>query len=78
MKVIVFPNDGTLPDLPNDRLRIATFIGTADQTLAYAARIVPTGVPFLITDSGEVPEDRTFRNAWTADFSKPDGYGGQE
>lgn len=44
-----------------------------------ARKDVPTGVPYKIIDASEIPTDRTFRNAWEADFSSPDGYGiGQE
>ena len=36
---------------------------------------VPAGAPYLIlTDDSEIA-DRTFRDAWEADFSNPDGYG---
>ena len=36
---------------------------------------VPAGLPYLIlTDLTEIT-DRTFRDAWEADFSNPDGYG---
>lgn len=40
-----------------------------------ARKDVPAGIPFLIVDAEEIPSDRTYRNAWTADFSEPDGYG---
>lgn len=40
-----------------------------------AQKDVPTGVPYLIIDSSELPADREFRDAWQADFSNPDGYG---
>ena len=36
---------------------------------------VPSGVPYLIIDSSELPADTEFRDAWQADFSNPDGYG---
>jgi hypothetical protein len=36
---------------------------------------VPAGVPYLIVDAADIPSDRSFRNAWEADFSNPDGYG---
>ena len=36
---------------------------------------VPAGVPYLIVSEDDIPSDRTFRNAWEADFSNPDGYG---
>ena len=39
------------------------------------AKDIPTGVPYLVVDSGDIPEDRTFRDAWSADFSNPTGYG---
>jgi hypothetical protein len=29
-----------------------------------AAKDVPAGVPFRIVDAADIPEDRTFRNAW--------------
>jgi hypothetical protein len=36
---------------------------------------VPAGVPYLIVSEDDIPSDRTFRGAWEADFSNPDGYG---
>ena len=38
-------------------------------------RDVPAGVPYLIVSADDIPTDRTFRDAWEADFSNPDGYG---
>ena len=29
-----------------------------------AAKDVPTGKPYKIVDVADIPEDRTFRNAW--------------
>lgn len=40
-----------------------------------ARKDVPAGVPYLIVADETVPDDRTFRGAWTADFSSPDGTG---
>lgn len=40
-----------------------------------ARKDVPAGVPFMLVDDGALPQDRTFRGAWEADFSEPDGYG---
>jgi hypothetical protein len=34
---------------------------TAEQ---IAAKDVPAGVPFRIVEATDIPEDRTFRNAW--------------
>ncbi len=36
---------------------------------------VPAGVPYIIVDESEIPTDRTFRSAWEADTSNPDGHG---
>ena len=36
---------------------------------------VPAGTPYLIVEDAEIPTDRSFRDAWEADFSNPDGYG---
>lgn len=41
-----------------------------------ASKDVPDGIPFLLVDESDIPSDREFRAAWTADFSVPDGYGG--
>lgn len=76
MKVILFPNNGALPDIPPERLRLARFGATDEEASAHALSIVPAGVPFLVVDESDVPADRTYREAWEADFSTPDGLGG--
>ena len=40
-----------------------------------AAKDVPAGAPYRIVTTDDIPSDRTFREAWEADFSDPDGYG---
>lgn len=40
-----------------------------------ARKDVPAGVPYKIIDAADVPTDRTFRSAWEADISNPDGVG---
>lgn len=40
-----------------------------------AIKRVPIGKPFKIVDVSDIPSDRTFRNAWEADMSSPDGVG---
>jgi hypothetical protein len=40
-----------------------------------AAKDVPEGKPFKIVDVADIPSDRTFRGAWEADFTNPDGVG---
>lgn len=40
-----------------------------------ARKDVPANVAYKIVDVADVPSDKTFRNAWEADFSSPDGHG---
>lgn len=40
-----------------------------------AKKDVPVGVPYLILDASELPQEPAFRAAWVVDFSNPDGYG---
>ena len=54
---IIFPNDegGVSVIIPAD----------CDLTIEeIAAKDVPAGKPFEIVDVSDIPEDRTFRNAW--------------
>jgi len=69
MKLAIFPNETTISVLvpaPNCELSLKE----------VCVKDVPTGVPYRIIDSSELPADREFRNAWEADFTNPDGYGG--
>ncbi len=64
-KIIYPTNDG-----------IAVIHPTGELPFAEVCRKdVPAGVPYVVIDESEIPTDRTFRNAWQADFSNPDGYG---
>jgi hypothetical protein len=52
---------------PTDDGGVAVIIPAAECSLsieAIAAKDVPTGKPFKIVDVSDIPEDRTFRNAW--------------
>lgn len=40
-----------------------------------ARKDVPAGIPFLIVGADDLPADPQYREAWTADFSEPDGVG---
>jgi hypothetical protein len=40
-----------------------------------ARKDVPFGVSYKIVDTADVPSDRTFRDAWEADMTQPDGVG---
>jgi len=69
MKLAIFPNETTISVLvpaPNCELSLEEI----------CVKDVPTGVPYRIIDSSELPADKEFRNEWEADFTNPDGYGG--
>jgi hypothetical protein len=69
MQAIICPNDqgGIAVIIPAPNCGIPLFeIGRKD---------VPAGIPFRIISASAIPQDRTYRKAWTADFSAPDGYG---
>ena len=63
---------------PNDQGGIAIIIpapGCGIPLEEIARKDVPAGVPFRIIPASAIPTDRTYREAWTADFSAPDGHG---
>jgi hypothetical protein len=52
---------------PTDDGGVAVIIPAAECGLSIeeiAAKDVPAGKPFKIVDVADIPEDRTFRNAW--------------
>ena len=53
---------------PSDDGGVAIIIPT--ESLDLAMKDIPAGKPYKIIDAADVPADRTFRNAWTADFSE--------
>lgn len=57
------PNGSLSVIIPSGELSI---IDTAEKD-------VPAGLPYLIVEDDVVPSDRSFRDAWEADFSNPDG-----
>ena len=68
MKRIIYPNN-------SGGISIITPV---DDTLSIeyiAAKDVPAGLPFLIVEHTDLPQDRSTRAAWTADFSNPHGHG---
>ena len=67
MKRIIYQNEsgGVSVIIPTGELSIEE----------VAAKDVPAGTPYLVVEDDAIPSDRTFRNAWEADFSNPDGYG---
>jgi hypothetical protein len=69
-KVIIYPWDGHIAvSWPNPRSR---------NTLQHTAENgTPVGLPYRIIDASDLPTDWDFFDAWTADFSSPDGTGTQ-
>lgn len=66
-KVILYPSDGGL---------CIVFPCECGLTVEQIARKdVPAGKPYLIVDCSDLPTDQTYIDAWTADFSDPDGVG---
>ena len=52
---------------PSDDGGVAVIVPAPDCGLTIeeiAAKDVPAGKPFEIVDAADIPEDRTFRNAW--------------
>ena len=67
---IIYPNEN------NDGICIITPTNNCGLSIGeIAIKDVPSGVPYKIIDASDIPEDRTFRDAWESDFSNPDGYG---
>jgi len=72
MKRIIYPNDngGVSVVIPSPNTKY-----TIEQ---IALKDVPAGKPYRIIEDTDIPTDRTFRNAWEADFSTEeiiDGFG---
>ena len=69
MKLIIYPNDeggvSVVHPAPNTKYTIEQL----------ALKDVPAGKPYRIIDPTDLPLDRTFREAWEADFSEPEGFG---
>ncbi len=64
MKLIIYPND-------NGGIVLLTPAPECTLSLQeIAAKDVPAGKPWKIVDAADIPADRTFRNAWTADFTE--------
>lgn len=70
MKQIIYPQGDGLP------IAVVTPHNPGESIHAVAASAVPHGVPYLIVDETDFPATRDYRDAWSADFSHPDGYGG--
>ena len=52
---------------PNDEGGISIIIPA--ESIEAAMKDIPSGKPYLIVDAADIPTDRSFRNAWVADFT---------
>lgn len=52
---------------PNDDGGVSIIIPA--ESVEAAMKDIPSGKPYLIVDAADIPADREFRNAWTADFT---------
>jgi hypothetical protein len=52
---------------PNDDGGVSIIIPA--ESVKAAMKDIPSGKPYLIINATDIPTDRTFRNAWTADFT---------
>lgn len=68
-KVIIYPN------IIDNRVNILYPMACGLSIEEIALKDVPSGVPYKIVNIEDIPADRTFRDAWEADFSEPDGHG---
>jgi hypothetical protein len=67
MNIICYPNENIL-SLIIPTIKVVNIDNLAKNT-------VPYGVPYKIIQNSDIPQDRQFRDAWSLDFSNPDGFG---
>jgi hypothetical protein len=65
---IIYPNN-------NDSISIVIPVEDTVDLHKIAKANTPAGIPYKIINVNELPTDRTFRSAWTYDFTINDGYG---
>jgi hypothetical protein len=55
---------------------ISVLVPTGEIPVEQVARKdVPAGLPYLIIEVSDIPDDRSQRELWTADFGHPGGHG---
>lgn len=54
---------------PNDEGGVAVVVPAPGINQEQAMKAVPSGKQYLVVDKSQVPSDRTFREAWEADFT---------
>lgn len=70
--------DGSIGILVPTQEALGMFANERDGMIAICDKDVPHNLPYWIVEDSLIPEDRTFRSAWTVDESiEPDGFGGE-
>jgi hypothetical protein len=60
----------------NDNGGVSILYPTGELVIEEVAKKdVPAGKPYKIVDEADIPTDRTFRDAWEANITEPDGVG---
>ena len=60
----------------NDNGGVSILYPTGELAIEEVAKKdVPAGKPYKIVDAKDIPSDRTFRDAWEANITDPDGVG---
>lgn len=70
-KRILYPS----PERPGGVCLIIPAPGCPLTVEEIARKDTPAGLPYLIVDAADLPEEPGFFNSWEADFSNPDGFG---
>jgi len=52
---------------PNDDGGVSIIVPA--ESVEAAMKDIPSGKPYRIVNASDIPTDREFRNAWTADFT---------
>ena len=71
MKCAIYPNDNGI-----SIMRISAECKMLEKDVAN--KDVPLGVPYLLIAEQDIPKDWGERDAWEADFTTPDGFGGEK
>lgn len=65
---IIYPNNSSISIIvPNSEILLDLH--------HIAQKYVPNGIRYKIISTNDIPQDRTFRDAWTYDFNDYDGIG---
>ena len=67
MRILYKQDDGVVAVIHPCPNEINTATGAVWTMEELAKRVVPKGYKYKIVENSDIPEDRSFRNAWTVD-----------